>query len=400
VKSIILYASLFLSTVSIFSSCTGDSDLPSLAETYSRKDKNPFGSFVLHHSLGQVYVKNTVHDVRKNFEATWREINDTAAVYVTISKNLFLTKADLDAMLSFVYSGNTLFISSDRIDKRLLDSLGCTLNKAYYDQFLPEMKLTSVLLAPAIFNDTSTYQYFYFPFYNHFSKVANDQTVALGSNKFGSNFIVVFYGRGRFYLHAEPRALSNYFLLQKDNYKYVRQLFSFTSTEPEHVYWDDYYNKKNRPANEGKNRSGFSVLLDYPAMAWAFWLLLLLLGLYIFFGGKRRQRIVETREPNNNTTVAFTETIGRLYLQKKDNRNIADKLITYLFEHIRNQYFLNTNQLNDEFIATLSRKTNTTQEGVAKLFQMIHNIQQSAEISDAELLALNTAVEKFYKNKL
>jgi predicted nucleic acid-binding protein len=121
-------------------------------------------------------------------------------------------------------------------------------------------------------------------------------------------------------------------------------------------------------------------------MAWAFWLLLSLLGLYIFFGGKRRQRVVEAVEPNNNTTVAFTETIGRLYLQKKDNRNIADKQITYLLEHIRNQYYLNTSQVNDEFIAALSRKTNASKEGMDKLFQMIHTVQQSEEISDDQLL--------------
>jgi len=112
------------------------------------------------------------------------------------------------------------------------------------------------------------------------------------------------------------------------------------------------------------------------------------------------QRVVEAAEPNNNTTVAFTETIGRLYLQKKDNRNIADKQITYLLEHIRNQYYLNTSQVNDEFIAALSRKTNASKEGMDKLFQMIHTIQQSEEISDDQLLELNSQVENFFKSKL
>jgi hypothetical protein len=87
------------------------------------------------------------------------------------------------------------------------------------------MKYTYVALSPSIFKDSASYQYFYFPFYNHFSKLAREQSVVLGNNKFGSNFIVVFYGKGRFYLHTEPRALSNYFLLQKDNYKYFPAAF-------------------------------------------------------------------------------------------------------------------------------------------------------------------------------
>jgi len=99
------------------------------------------------------------------------------------------------------------------------------------------------------------------------------------------------------------------------------------------------------------------------------------------------------------TTLTFTETIGRLYLQQKDNRNIADKLITYFMEHIRNQYYLNTSQVNEEFVATLARKANSTQQAADKLFSTIKEVQQSAQISDQQLLSLNQQLENFYKNK-
>ena len=399
-KTIIFYISCVVFIGVLVSSCGNSIDLPPLEETFSKKDKNPFGTFVSHHQVEQMYYNNTIRDIRMDFDDTWREIDDTGAIYINISKNLFLSKADLASMLAFVYNGNSMFISSDRIDKALLDTLGCTVNRNYYDQFVSQMKHTSVKLNPGIFFDSTAYQYFYLPFYNHFSKLSSTESVILGSNKFGPNYIVVFYGKGRFYLHTEPRAFSNYFLLQKDNFKYFRHLFSFTPAAPEHVYWDDYYNKRNYPPNAEGNKSKLSVLLQYPAMAWAFWLLLLMLALYVLFGGKRRQRILSALQPNTNSTVAFTETIGRLYLQKKDNRNIADKLITYLFEHIRNQYYLNTSQLNEEFIATLSRKANVSKGGVDKLFGLIKRVQQSPEISDEELLQLNRKIENFYKNKI
>jgi hypothetical protein len=118
------------------------------------------------------------------------------------------------------------------------------------------------------------------------------------------------------------------------------------------------------------------------------------------FGGRRRQRIIATITPNTNSTLAFTETISRLYLQKKDNRNIADKLITYLMEHIRNHYFLNTSHINDEFMITLSRKSNNSKAGTEQLFKSINTIHQSMEVSDQQLLLLNLQIEKFYKNKL
>jgi hypothetical protein len=389
-----------LATV-VFSSCGfGKNELPPLDETYSQKDKNAFGSFVLHEQLQHLFYHNNLRPVKTNFENTWRDISDTGAVYINISKNLFLSDNDLAGMLAYVANGNSLFISSNNIDEHLLDTLGCQVVTNHYRQTFSEMKKTSVNLFGHSLNDSAAFQYFYIPFYNHFTKRDTLYSRELGSNFWGTNYIVVFYGKGRFYLHTDPRAFSNYFLLQKDNYKYFQQVFSFTPAIPEHVYWDDYYNRKNYPKDQSGNKTGLAVLLQYPAMSWAFWLLMLLFGLYILFGGKRRQRIIDPILPNANTTVAFTETISRLYLQQKDNRNIAEKLSTYLLEHIRNQYYLNTSHINDEFISTLSRKSNNTKEGTEKLFKLINVIHQSMEVSEQQLLLLNQQIENFYKNKL
>jgi hypothetical protein len=390
---------VLLVTLFISSCFSKENKLPPLKESYSQKDKNPFGVLVFYNQLQQLYTHNTIRSLKNNFNITWRDISDTGSLYVTISQNLFLSKLDLEAVLAYVESGNTLFISSNNIDQQLLDTLGCNVAKDFYQQTFEEMKYTGVSLVANEFKDAATYQYFYVPFYNHFSKLDSTNSKILGSNNAGTNFIVVFYGKGRFYLHTDPRALSNYFLLQNNNYKYFQHLFSFTPAIPEHVYWDDYNNKKNF-SDKKDDRNGLAVLLRYPAMAWAFWLLLLLFGLYILFGGKRRQRIIDPIAPNTNTTLAFTETISRLYLQKKDNRNIADKLITYLLEQIRNQYYLNTSQINDEFISTLSRKSNNTKEGTEKLFKLINTIHQAMEVSDQQLLLLNLQIENFYKKQL
>ncbi len=380
-------------------SCSDDElNIPSLDETFAKKDKEPFGGYVMHSQVEKFYYNNTINIVKRNFQTFWNAAEDTNALYINVSRNLFLSQADLTSMLSFVYRGNSLFISSSRIDKALLDTLGCAVKRDSYDESFPPMKYTSVELTDSIYHDPAVFQYFYVPFYNHFNKVNKEDAVVLGKNVYGPNYIVIFHGRGRFYLHTEPRALSNYFLLQKNNYNYFNHLFAFTPDKPEHVYWDDYNNKINFRRSE-EDRSSLSVLLKYPGMAWAFWLLLLFGLLYILFGGKRRQRIVPTLVPNANTTLAFTETISRLYLQKKDNRNIADKLITYFMEHIRNQYYLNTNHTDEQFIATVARKANQPLDKTEALFSTIRNIQQANQVSDEELLSFNQQLEQFYKIK-
>ena len=88
-----------------------------------------------------------------------------------------------------------------------------------------------------------------------------------------------------------------------------------------------------------------------------------------------------------------------MYFQTKDNRNIADKMITYLLEHIRNQYFISTSNLNAEFTAMLSRKSNVPAEQVERLFATINKVQQSNKVDDKLLLSLNQQIENFNKNK-
>jgi len=126
---------------------------------------------------------------------------------------------------------------------------------------------------------------------------------------------------------------------------------------------------------------------------------LISLLLYILFGGKYLQRVIAQRKPNENTTVTFTETIGRLYLQHRDNKNIADKMITYFNEYIRNTYFLNTNHFNDDFVTVLSRKSGLPKEQVDTLYRSIIATQGTASVTDYQLLSLHEQIQNFYKNK-
>lgn len=395
--------------VVILLSCNGRNLIPSLDETFSRNDKIPFGTYVAFRQVNELFYRNDVRVKRTSAEKSFDDdYNDTSSLFISISKNFFLRKSEMASILNYVRRGNNVFISTNRFDTGFINEMNIGVNSTnpFFGPSVMDMKYTSVRLAKPYFADSISYIYYYLPLENSFTIKENDDNVrVLGLNENGKpNFVALFYGKGRFYLHCEPRVFGNYFLLQHDNYKYLQRAFSFIPSIPDNVFWDDFYNKRNSQPSEQDNskengdRSGFSVLLKYPAMAWAFWLTLLLLGLYLLFGSKRRQRIIKPVAPNQNTTVAFTETVGRLYLQKKDNRNIADKMVTYLLEHIRNQYFLSTNNLNADFTAMLSRKANVPNEQVDRLFATINRVQRLEEVDDQLLLSLNQQIENFYKH--
>ena len=394
------YLVLILATGFFLSGCMRKSSrLPSLVETYSKTDKKPFGADIAYRQIEQMYNGNIIRDKQKGFKNTWQNISDTGALYICLAPKLYVNSEEAEAMMDYVDAGNSLFIAAGYIDNVLLQKTGC--DALYTDlsiekmtRFMKDTKVRSAL------HPDFNFSYYYYPFQNHFIDIDSSDTRVLGFNDVGKpNFIVQFRGKGKLYLHCDPRAFSNYFLLKDNNFEYLKNVLAFTQAEPQHVYWDDYYHKQRNRRNEDNDFSTFSEIMKHPPLAWAFWLSLILLLLYILFGGKRLQRIIEKRKPNENTTVTFTETIGRLYLQKKDNKNIADKMIMYFNEYIRNTYFLNSNHVNDDFVAVLSRKSGVEKEKVDTLYRSITATQGTAVVSDYQLLSLHEQIQQFYKNR-
>jgi hypothetical protein len=141
------------------------------------------------------------------------------------------------------------------------------------------------------------------------------------------------------------------------------------------------------------------VIRQNPPLLWAFYIGLFVLLLFVLFNVKRKEREIPVLPVNTNATVAFTETVGRLYLQRKDNRNIADKIITYFYEYLRKKYFINTSVINKEFINSLSGKSGVSKTETHELFELIKTIELQDNVSDQELLQLNLKIENFKNQK-
>lgn len=406
---------LILSGILLFSSCRksngGKNNLPSLQETYKNNDTRPFGTSVFYRLIKDIYPGTESTKKKESFDRTWKDIYDTAALYISVSKSLYTSDADVDAIMDYVKDGNDAVFIAAAFDENLMDKLGCRVD---YTPgllgLLPDsMTDTYVMLDSNAVNGGGEYAYYYLPFTGRFTKMPEKNYRVLGYNQYNQpDNIVCFIGKGRLFLHCEPRAFSNYFLLQKDNYKYLQKYISLTNKpgrrNPQHVYWNDYYVSINHPrssrSESSNSGSSLSEIMGNRELAFAFWLILVLLLLYIIYGMKRTQRIIEKVKPNENTSVTFTETVGRLYLQKKDNRNIAEKMITYFNEFIRNQYFLNTNHVNEEFVSTLSRKSGVDLEMVTALYSTIDQTMRKSQVTDVDLLRLNNNIQTFYKNKI
>jgi len=397
----------------VLASCNfqGGKKMPSLKESYRKTDKLPFGAFVAYKGFQSEFSDYWINIEQKPFDETWNQIradaDSTYSLYFLITKDLVLSVDEVNAMMEYVKAGNDLFISADFIDHKLLDAIYCTVDRKgeIMSEVNGKMHDTQVSMFYANDFNSPKYQYYYFPFLNYFSGYDTTFTRVLGVNEKNlPNYIVLFSGKGRLYLHIAPRIFSNYFLLTNDNYKYFEYVTAYLRFQPQYVYWDEYYKNFSSPRNRNNSddKDDFStlkVIRQNPPLLWAFYLALAAILLYILFNLKRKQRVVQTIKPNTNSTVVFAETVGRLYLQQKNNRNISLKIITYFYEYLRKKYFINTGVINKEFITSVSGKSGVSRIETEELFELIGKIQEQENVTDEQLLELDQKIENFKKQK-
>tara|TARA_R110002049_G_scaffold71664_4_gene184479 strand:+ start:3773 stop:4969 length:1197 start_codon:yes stop_codon:yes gene_type:complete len=364
------------------------------SKTYNETHKIPYGTFILFDQLKTMFPESDLKKIRVTpYEYfgdfyNWEDsIYDVSGTYMLINSFAALDDVSAQELLDFASYGNDVFLSTNYPPQKILDSLKIDIENNYSFKGKASFSLAN----PVFKNDSITIKkglenYF-------FSELDSTSTTVLGYQKFDSiqriNYVKVTHGSGNFYLHLQPVAFTNYHLLKKDNQKYAVAVLSCLNDETIH------FDSRNK-IGEDLGYSPLRFILSKPALRWAWYLGLLTLICFIIFNAKRKQRIVKVIKPVENTTVAFTKTIGNLYYETKDHNTIIDKKITYFLEYLRREFYLDTQLLDDKFIKNLSLKSNIKPEDVKKLINLILQLKAKRNCEEADLLRLNKAIEAFY----
>lgn len=307
--------------------------------------------------------------------------NDKKGTIFSISDYYKFDERSTEELLYFVKEGNTVFISSTTLSDVLKDSLN-------FDIMLRnhiETKLKSTLV-----NSNTNFELDKGASDYYFSKFDKKTTTILGNihdEKYTlPNYIEVKYGEGKFLLHLQPIAFTNYYLL-KNNYKYIESVCSHVDSET--IYW-------NVEGSQGSSISDSPLrfIFSQPALKWAWYLGLIGIIIFMLFNAKRRQRVIPISEPVKNTTVEFAKTIGNLYFIEKNHKDIAEKKIVYFLEKIRKEYYLETTVLDETFMNRLHQKTSKDKADIVKAINKINYIKNSSSLTEKDLVELNTLIEK------
>ena len=371
--------------------------------TLRAKDKVPYGSFIAFESLRRFFPKATVQ-VSKQEPGYWDSISnfDPGQLVVIISPTFNADEQEMKKLLGFIENGNDVFISTMDISYDVTKMIKCDANSAegmeyYFEQSAGE-DLLSVSLAKPPFTIKTPYTYPGKRYDFYFYKTDSATSTVLGYEKNDHpNFIHLKAGNGNLYLHLAPLTFSNYFLLHKNNISYYENLFSVVSPETRRIIWDEYFISKKR--KQEKPSSWFNAFLDHKSLKWALLTAIITLMLYVLSEMRRKQRIIPVISKPTNDSLDFVKTIGRLYHDKGDHKNLSRKMSAYFLEHIRSRYKLATSTLNDEFVINLHGKTGISETEISEIVQFINGIDTTGEMSDRQLAMFHKKLEAFYRNE-
>lgn len=384
--------------------------------TLWRGDKIPYGTYVayenLHHLFpdASVVINKRSPDRYKTFNGLHLKDNDDnenyedhKTSYIIISTEVEPDENEAAAILGMVSRGQHVLISALHISDIMLDSLH--LKTAYYSGgFNIGDSLTVSVYNPES-NDAVSYSYPGKALDNYFVSFDSTFTTVLGRDQLGHpNFVRFDYeGGGTLYIHLAPVAFSNFFLLHKNNKAYYDNVLSYLPKNSDVVRWDDYF-RYHKAGNDNSSQQGKGLfgagswLSKQPALAQAMWLLLLLLLIIYLFESKRKQRVIPVIQPLKNASVDFVKTIGRLYYQRHDNLNLAQKMTVHFQDYVRSKYGIRASLRDPEFEKRLAWKTGYDIKALSDLLYYINMLHDAPSVSDEGLLELNHKLEHFYKH--
>jgi len=381
--------------------------LPILNLTLAENDAKPLGGKVFRTLAASAFEAETFKNNTRPFTDWYLENSknsyfETGSVYMIVTPYLNIRDKEAEKMRDFVEEGHTLVVIADNWSTAFENTFRIGNDKVFAEfgkKTVGALRDTWKKAANNLGYRSDSFALYYPPF-NRFlladSTLENQQI--LSYNEAGKvDGLRWEVGDGWVILVTNAGLFTNYGLLTRSNAEYAMGILSYLEPYPDYLYWDDFFHRNtNRPPED---RSILDVLLSIPPLRWGFWLTLLLCGIWVLNNLVRRQRQISVIKAPKNTTVEFTQTIARLYFNKKDNQNIAGKMIQHFLEYMHSQHYLPRQKMDAGFAALLAQKTGQPLVDMQKLVARMADIQAGSTVRDEDLLLLHEQIVKVMRGK-
>ena len=378
---ILLSVVVIVMALTVFSSADRKVDWE---QTYDANSKQPFGLYIFGEQLKHFFSKRVDRISYTPYEYLRRNQQKGECNYIFTTKGI--DKVSLKKILSDVRAGSqALFLNEDQ---GLIDTLKIETDYDYVSKINLQLNSTSYnkpiyLHIEKVFVKVS-----------FFTQLDKERDKALGYVFFSEgtkkkiNFVEVPYGKGKFFLHVGPPiAFTNYFLKESQEVRsYAATVLSYLPEDRPTVWFV--------PPTQGEDTLSF--IMSQPQLRTAWHLMLLGFVLYLLFKGKRQQRIIPVIEKPKNTTIEFAQSISSLYYQERDATDMVRKKITYFLDQVRQRYYLDTQQINEDFATKLANKSGKDKDLVQQIVDTIIHFEQTQQAQEETLTQLDKWIDEFW----
>ncbi|MFK8037549.1 MAG: DUF4350 domain-containing protein [Crocinitomicaceae bacterium] len=412
---IVLVSALLIgSVIYYFNSGNDVFETESWVESYSPKDKGPYGTYVFKELLDTTGIFESFIQIENRLEDRLIDNEDENDIYFFIGRENFISEDAFGTLIDFVSEGNTAFISTQNLPDYVLDFFFLKMNYVYdyeYDTS-QSFKFLSSHFSQHNYdftfvnnNQTANRNWVYFQPDNIIYQ--SDLPKILGKNDNGKiNFIEIPFDEGSFFLHTNPYQFSNLSLFRFDGFQYVEDLIHHLPYGK--IQWDiynlNYHYSSSTSNSEGSGgesnpnkRSVFQFIFQHLALTWAFVILALTAFLYAIFKGKRRQNIVHAIEQKENSSLSYIETVSSLYLQERKHVKLIKLQKQSFIDFIGNHYYIRSHKIDDKYINAITAKSGVEERVLVDLFKSFETLSVQTEVLDDELIRLQQKIEHFYK---
>lgn len=354
----------------------------------AHEDKNPFGAYVLDEVIDTLF-----NSVSKSYLTTFERQDSLETNQLIITTNFYPDREDLDVILDHVDKGGNVLISAHNFTPLLTDTLSFEVDdyifNADFTENLQKNDSSALYFANPEIARADSFRYQRNNTYRRFSAIDTMRMQVSAINDLGQPVTVrMDHGKGTLIINTTPLAFSNIYLLYQNNHQFAERTLSMLPMG--RLHWAEYYMQGRR-----ESLTPLRYILNQPSLAWAYYLLLAALIIYMVIESKRKQRIIPVIKPLRNTTLDFVNTISSLYLKRKNHRSIADKRITFFLDQLRSKYFLSPQLEGNALYEKIAAKSGHDIREVEKLMKAIMSIRLKNEISEDELKKINSYIEEF-----
>jgi hypothetical protein len=390
-KYIVYLSLLGLLLVAVFLSKTKEHDW---SLHLSHLSKDPYGTYALttlipDHLRNQKLIASykTIYELKDSLPSQEN--------ILIITSRFSPDEEDTKVLLTLVENGATAFISSSDFSGTFADTLGLATADSFFqgENSFTQNDSASLYFVSPVMDSSQSFNYKRANIHNYFRKIDSVGAFVLAKNDFNQPIAVrISKGKGTFILNCTPIVFTNIYLLANQNHHFVAGLLSYLPEKT--TYRTEFYH-----LGRMETSSPLRFILTNEPLSWAYYITMISLIFFMIFEAKRKQRIIPVIRPLANTTLEFVSTIGNLYYQRGDHKNIADKKIQFFFDYIHVHYFLSTTHRGEGFISIVAKKSGAGEQTIRSLIEIINTILSKEKIEKEELISLNSLLEIFYKKK-